>query len=160
MLKSWFCIYRLNSLQILQIKSYSFLIYPKFCVPTSEMPKWTFLLKYRFGYKKAQKIQNFFDFRKVHNLTFLWIYTLLGVFPASKDLRPFVCSSLVQCWPMSGFFIYIYIYIYIWEGSESIYLWFSGYDRIFNIYWILTVGVTLRTSQCICRHFRMCLKGK
>ena len=111
MLKSWFCIYRLNSLQILQIKSYSFLIYPKFCVPTSEMPKWTFLLKYRFGYKKAQKIQKFFDFRKVHNLTFLWIYTLLGVFPASKDLRPFVCSSLVQCWPMSGFFIYIYIYI-------------------------------------------------
>ena len=123
MLKSWFCIYRLNSLQILQIKSYSFLIYPKFCVPTSEMPKWTFLLKYRFGYKKAQKIQKFFDFRKVHNLIFLWIYTLLGVFPASKDLRPFVCSSLVQCWPMSGFFIYIYIYIYIyiWQDFKTCY---------------------------------------
>ena len=116
MLKSWFYIYRLNSLQILHIKSYSFLIYPKFCVPTSEMPKWTFLLKYRFGYKKAQKIQKFFDFRKVHNLTFLWIYTLLGVFPASKDLRPFVCSSLVQCWPMSGFFT---CYGYLKHSSNS-----------------------------------------
>ena len=47
----------------------------------------------RFGYKKAQKIQKFLFFQNLQNLSFLSIYTFMGIFLIGKKLCPFEIQS-------------------------------------------------------------------
>ena len=56
-------------------------------------PKFNILHLGRFGYKKASKIQKFLFFQNLQNLSFLSIYTFIGIFLVGKKLCPFEIQS-------------------------------------------------------------------
>ena len=106
---------KLFSNNILVIKSHSFCLQLKFCVPTSKTQKSTFSFNYRFGYKKACKIQKFLNFWNPQNLSFLSIYTFMGVSPIGKKIYAFVFPPMAWSWPLAGSFtcvIYNYNYLH------------------------------------------------
>ena len=89
-------------------------------------PKPNFWHLGRFGYKKASKMWKFLFFQNLQNLSFLSMYTFMGIFSMGKKLYPIEVRSAAFYLVMDDPIMYVIFFriMYFrenkWEGCKTL----------------------------------------